>query len=577
MSNVTRRNFVKGAGLAAGATVAAGAAGVALADDAAAEQGAEEDNSWLGEEPQIDDADVEEVLTADVIVVGMADSGIPAIRAAVEEGVSVLAFERCDSHTSTGGDCAVLGGNIQARYGRGDGFLDVNEMANMHQRECSYHTKMPIFKRWANEMKDVLDWFVDASGAYISEETYADVPEENRGNYLYPCFYPLLETYDYENEQLPCYPTSVSFSNLYSALDGNLARAQEVAGDKLVIRYNSKAEKLIMENGRCTGVYVRNLDTGKYVKALANNGVVLATGDYSSNKDMLRRFAPTTVENGIPTLWIWHDGEGNATNDGSGLKMGAWAGAQIQQWHAPMIHHMGGGAGADGRGVMGNNGWLWINRNGERFMNEDLPGQQLENQVELQPGHVAYQIFDSSWPEELQYFPAAHGVACIYRDEPLPDWMSGTIPVRTPADLQTAIDEGRCMVSDSLEELLGQIEGMDVENALTTIERYNELCAKGEDEDFGKNPQRLFAIENGPFYAVECTQALMLVCIGGLESDENCHTFDADRNIIPGLYVCGNMQGNRFAVEYPISMKGVSVSMALFYGYNAGKNAAKGV
>ncbi len=577
MSNVTRRNFVKGAGLAAGATVAAGAAGVALADDAAAEQGAEEDNSWLGEEPQIVDADVEEVLTADVIVVGMADSGIPAIRAAVEEGVSVLAFERCDSHTSTGGDCAVLGGNIQARYGRGDGFLDVNEMANMHQRECSYHTKMPIFKRWANEMKDVLDWFVDASGAYISEETYADVPEENRGNYLYPCFYPLLETYDYENEQLPCYPTSVSFSNLYSALDGNLARAQEVAGDKLVIRYNSKAEKLIMENGRCTGVYVRNLDTGKYVKALANNGVVLATGDYSSNKDMLRRFAPTTVENGIPTLWIWHDGEGNATNDGSGLKMGAWAGAQIQQWHAPMIHHMGGGAGADGRGVMGNNGWLWINRNGERFMNEDLPGQQLENQVELQPGHVAYQIFDASWPEELQYFPAAHGVACIYRDEPLPDWMSGTIPVRTPADLQTAIDEGRCMVSDSLEELLGQIEGMDVENALTTIERYNELCAKGEDEDFGKNPQRLFAIENGPFYAVECTQALMLVCIGGLESDENCHTFDADRNIIPGLYVCGNMQGNRFAVEYPISMKGVSVSMALFYGYNAGKNAAKGV
>ena len=576
MSNVTRRTFVKGAGLAAGATVAAGAAGVALADDAAGEQGAEEDNSWLGEEPQIEDADVEEVLTADVIVVGMADSGIPAIRAAVEEGVSVLAFERCDSHTSTGGDCAVLGGTIQARYGRGDGFLDVNKIVNEHQQECCYHTKMPIFKRWADEMKDVLDWFVDASGAYISEETYADVPEENRGNYLYPCFYPLLETYDYESEQLPCYPTSVSFSNLYSALDGNLARAQEVAGDKLVIRYNSKAEKLIMENGRCVGVFVRNLDTGKYVKAIANNGVVLATGDYSSNKDMLRRFAPTTVENGIPTLWIWHDGEGNATNDGSGLKMGAWAGAQIQQWHAPMIHHMGGGAGADGRGVMGNNGWLWINRNGERFMNEDLPGQQLENQVELQPGHVAYQIFDASWPEELQYFPAAHGVACIYRDEPLPDWMSATIPVRTPADLQTAIDEGRCLVSDSLDGLLGQIEGMDVENALTTIERYNELCAKGEDEDFGKNPQRLFAIENGPFYAVECTQALMLVCIGGLESDENCHTFDADRNIIPGLYVCGNMQGNRFAVEYPISMKGVSVSMALFYGYNAGKNAAKG-
>ena len=63
------------------------------------------------------------------------------------------------------------------------------------------------------------------------------------------------------------------------------------------------------------------------------------------------------------------------------------------------------------------------------------------------------------------------------------------------------------------------------------------------------------------------------VCIGGLESDENCHTFDADRNVIPGLYVAGNVQGNRFATEYPIGLKGVSHSMAMYYGYVAGKNA----
>ncbi len=60
-------------------------------------------------------------------------------------------------------------------------------------------------------------------------------------------------------------------------------------------------------------------------------------------------------------------------------------GAAIEQWHAPMIHHMGGGAGSDGRGVIGNNGFLMLNLRGERFMNEDVPGQQLENQVELQP------------------------------------------------------------------------------------------------------------------------------------------------------------------------------------------------
>ena len=70
---------------------------------------------------------------------------------------------------------------------------------------------------------------------------------------------------------------------------------------------------------------------------------------------------------------------------------------------------------------------------------------------------------------------------------------------------------------------------------------------------------------------------LLLVCIGGLESDEDCHTFDADRNVIPGLYVAGNIQGNRFATEYPIGLKGVSHSMAMYYGYVAGKNALKDI
>ncbi|MBS5451636.1 MAG: FAD-binding protein [Coriobacteriia bacterium] len=581
---LTRRSFVKSAGVAgalvAGATVAAGSA---LADEtstAATEVSSAPDySSWLGEEPKISDADVSEELSADVIVIGLADSGIPAVRAAVEEGATVLAFERCENYTATGGDVAVLGGSIQERYGRGEGFLDKREIAAEHQKECSYHTKLPIFKRWADEMGDMLDWFVDASGSYITEETFSEVPEENRDNYLYPYFVPMLESYDYTKEQMPCYPTSLGFSNLTAALGGNLDKAVEEAGDKLTIRYNHIAEKLIMEDGRCTGVYVRNIETGAYVKAMANKGVILATGDYSSNKAMLKYFVPSAVENDIQTLWIWHDSEGNATNDGSGIKMGVWAGAQVQQWHAPNGHHMGGGAGPDGHGVMGNNGWLWINLNGERFMNEDLPGQQLENQVELQPGHKAYQIFDAAWPEELQYFPAAHGVACIYSDEAYPEWMNSNqlINVRTPADLQSALDDGRCLTADTLAELLAQIDGMNVEAAKATIEHYNELCAAGEDTDFGKSSQRLFALQNPPYYAVECGQALLLVCNSGLESDENCHTFDADRNVIPGLYVCGNMQGNRFAVEYPISLKGLSVSMALFYGYIAGKNAAQGL
>ena len=120
------------------------------------------------------------------------------------------------------------------------------------------------------------------------------------------------------------------------------------------------------------------------------------------------------------------------------------------------------------------------------------------------------------------------------------------------------------------------IEGMDVEAAKASIERYNELARAGEDTDFFKSPQRLFALENGPFYAAECGCALTLGNLGGLESDEDCHVYNTDRELIPGLYAAGATQGGRFAVQYPISLKGLSCGMCMVYGKIAGENAAAG-
>mgnify|MGYP001696936434 CR=1 FL=1 len=127
-----------------------------------------------------------------------------------------------------------------------------------------------------------------------------------------------------------------------------------------------------------------------------------------------------------------------------------------------------------------------------------------------------------------------------------------------------------------IDELLGMIEGMDVETAKASIERYNELARAGEDTDFFKSSQRLFALENGPFYAAECGCALTLGNLGGLESDEDCHVYNTDRELIPGLYAAGATQGGRFAVQYPISLKGLSCGMCMVYGKIAGENAAAG-
>ena len=594
--NVTRRNFLSGAALVSAAIAGAGLAGCApqSAAPAASSSSAGEAlgatgaaNStvgfdgtgtlpWLGEAPAISDDQVEEELTADVVVVGLGAAGVPAARAAAEAGAKVVCLESSSHLNSVASDMAIFGGQTQAQWGRGDGFLDKKMVVNMHMEECSHHVSQSIISRYYDESGAALDWFVGASkNLYMAPESYAEIPTDAQANYMFPYMYPVPETYDYTKEDLPCYPTSVGFSSLATVMADNLQAAVDAGAE---VRYSTKGVELILnDEGAVAGIYAQAAGSDGYLKITAPS-VILATGDYLGNEDMMKFYAPECVENGIDILSIDLDDEGNYTNVGEGHKMGAWAGAAIEQWHAPMIHHMGGGAGADGRGVIGNNGYLWLNLRGKRFMNEDLPGQQLENQVELQPQRKAYQFFDASWPEQLAYFPAAHGVACIYRDEPLPEYTASglRINVRTPADIDAAVEEGRCLKADTIDELLGMIEGMDVETAKASIERYNELARAGEDTDFFKSSQRLFALENGPFYAAECGCALTLGNLGGLESDEDCHVYNTDRELIPGLYAAGATQGGRFAVQYPISLKGLSCGMCMVYGKIAGENAAAG-
>ena len=575
----SRRGFVAGAAMSA---VAAGAiAGTAsAAENVAAESTVGYDGTgampWLGEAPVIDDADVEETVDADVLVIGLGAAGVPAVRAAVEAGAKVVAFEACSGFNSVASDMAILGGETQAKWGRGEGYIDANLIISEHMKECSHRGSYDIIKRWADESGAALDWFVSASPSlyFVKDDPYEDIPEESQSNYMYPYCYPVPETYDWTKEDMPCYPTSVGFSSLYQVMSDNLQAAVDGGAD---VRYDIKGIKLITnEDGSIAGAYGKYTATDKIVKVNCP-AVVLATGDYLANEDMMKFYAPQCVEAGIQILSLDIDAEGNKTNVGDGHKLGAWIGGAIEAYHAPMIHHMGGGAGADGRGVIGNNGYLWLNLRGKRFMNEDLPGQQLENQVENQPQRKAYQFFDSSWPEQLAYFPMAHGVACIYRDEPLPSYTASglKINVRTPEDIDSAVEDGRCLKADTIDELLAQIEGMDVETAKASIERYNELCKSGVDSDYGKSSQRLFALENGPFYAAECGTALSLGNLGGFESDGDCHVYNTDRELIPGLYVCGAPQGGRFNVQYPISLKGLSCGMCMVFGKIAGENAAK--
>ena len=543
------------------------------------------DEDWLGTEPEIDESKVAKTVDVDVAVVGCGIAGVAACRSVAEDGGLVAAFEKADGPQCRSGEYAVINGKVQAKWGRDTWTREqIDDIIDSHMVESTYRCKRSIMSKWAHNIGDAFDWWVEANpDLYYAETTRSAIPDESADNFIIPIFYPLPEHYDWKQERFPCYPTSVEFKpDQHVTVEANMQKAIDTGNVQTF--YGCFVEKLIMENGRCVGLYARDAATGEYIKCNASKGVILSTGDYSQNTKMLKHFCPEVIENNIQCLFTNVDVEGNFTNQGDGIQLGMWAGAQVQQSHAPMIHHMGGGADLAGVGVMGNAGFLNLDLNGKRFMNEDLPGQQLENQIELQKNRESWQIFDSNWPEQLPYMPAAHGGACYYEDyaseDEGPKNNTTYRNYKSPYQLEAAVADGRALKADTLEELVAKIYPDDTaaqQTALDSIQRYNELAKAGYDEDFHKPASRMWAVENGPFYADKFTTALLLVCIGGLESDENCHTFDADRNVIPGLYVAGNVQGNRFATEYPIGLKGVSHSMAMYYGYVAGKNALKDI
>ena len=256
--------------------------------------------------------------------------------------------------------------------------------------------------------------------------------------------------------------------------------------------------------------------------------------------------------------------------------MGIWAGGWMELGpHAPMTHHMGGALGVDS--------FLQLNMEGKRFMNEDVPGQNIATSQPVakdpelaKAGVKSWQIFDSKWPEQIIHMPDGHGYTTYFvPDDKIAEYETVLSGFGLGYTTQAMVDEAADVKCDTLEEL-AEKTGLPYDTMKAEIERYNELCHAGADTDFGKDASVMFPVEKAPFYGSVSENTGIanagLVTLAVLLTDENLNVMRADRSgTIKGLYAAGNCLGQRYGVGYSTPSAGNSIGMAMTHGRVAGK------
>ena len=558
MANLSRRSFISGTAAVASTAALAGTVTSALADEA--QETAAYTPSFMQAPAPIDAADIKETVDADIVIIGSALSGLCACRAAVENGAkNIVVIEKADTWQCRSNQFGTIGGKIQEDLGIK---IDRNAAVGQLMKECGYRPNQRILNLWADNSGEAFDWFLaPMEGKYVVENESDPYDAEEGHLSVRKTHWPEPDNSHTEDDFYPIFSDCQITLPTMAPWVETIYNICVEAG--VTFKFSTWARQLVRENneGPVTGVICQDVD-GNYSQVNASKAVLLATGDFAGNKDMMSYYVPWATR--FASIFPNRDAAGDPTNTGDGQCMGMWIGAKMEDGPlAPMTHHLGGPLGMDA--------FLLTDVNGDRFVNEDVGGQPFQNQLSRLPKKTAWQVFDSEWPNQLQYMDCGHGnVSWYVDDDKVPGGSYGRNAYISQAMFDEAMSGDAGVQADTIEELAEKM-GVPVEEFCATIERYNELAKKGVDEDFGKRADRMFAIENPPFYGYKLTDTVLLVCMGGLETTVDFEVLDTNDDVIPGLYAVGNAQGGRFLVDYPLPCPGISHGMAMTHGMLVGR------
>ena len=546
--------------------------------------------SWRTAPPPIPEEKIKHRYAADVVIVGAGHAGTCAARAASEvPGTSVIVLEQQDADDMRffgGGEIGVVNSKWQAA--RGMEPIDPLEFANDWQLRSNNRSNYRLIKTFAEKSGAAFDWLIEP----LSEEEKNSIYMKHQaGNENWPGSLNGIKTWRGAVTFGPLWLSTVMKMNIQIAVDH---------GTRFM--YGMTACQLTKDGGRVTGVIAEN-DDGEYCFVEARKGVILAAGDFTGNAEMCHDLLTEIVDFYDEGVEVLGDGQ-----DGSGLRMGYWAGGKVEPRSVPA---MGGYFAYPGPGIIGTTGTLFLNKHGVRYCNEHFGMQHITHFAGCcQPNGKLWAIFDASIDEDISYqCPEHSGFDCnkpsielgqdadpnfvpnITYIQRLHMNMDGAMKAGAEGydvtKIHMATKNGRLYGAETLETLVQYMypgDGEAQKNALAAVERYNELCRQGRDEDFGKDPALLHALDQGPYFAYGFVKDsgrpqgidsyFLRAAVGGLLTDEHQNVLGDGWEPIPGLYATGNNCGGRFGKQYHTPISGVSLGMCHTLGREAGTTVA---
>lgn len=534
--NVTRRNFLKSALAAAGGAALAGSLTGCSAPDAPssgnlADSGNVQQSKYSGPLFEIGEiAEPSETISADIVVAGGGGTGLGAAIQAAQLGLSVVVV---DVGKQYGGSFV----NTEGMSGVKSSFLeelDPNPEVEEVVAACmDYHHWVPnhqLYMNFFNKSGDTIDWCQELGAKFsMAAKTPTSVS--------------YVHIYDHSEDKAGDLPGQVFMDHLGEA------------ADKLGVQpyFETAARKVILNEGKVAGLLAERTD-GSVIQIDAP-AVIIATGGYSTNEEMLRYLSDIIQNEEIFSL-------GAEVRDGSGFKMALDAGGWMApspgtvQWCGPVIPGCGWCTDGYAAAVQPT---LWVNQDAERFCPEDLWINNFAAAGIAQARQLkTYTIISEA---DLQYFEKTGPYVNVFT------WKKVGTPIPEARSQFESLDNvHHC---DTIEEVAQALD-LDAASLKKTLDEYNQFCETGEDLVFGKTKEHLRKME-GPFWAAQISCGYYCTD-GGIYISPNFEVLNRQGEVIPGLYAGGKDSGGLFGDSYDVL---ICPGTGAGYAINSGRLAAE--